>query len=747
MNPSAAYDIFISYSHVDMQFAVRLETALRKYRPPFGSHLEPKRLAVYRDESEASGTFLSEALGQAIAASRKLIVICSPSSHASRWVDDETALFISQHDIKNVIPVLVAGLPNDEAIRLGQEGNCAFPRSLIAASHDIPWSPDFRGWKQNSGPIAKVWPAWFHLLAAVYDVPRETIEQKERTRRIYQTAVGVVVSLGCVVAGWAYLQQRNDAISLDFANKADALQKKDLRRALEFAVKAVEASPSQRATEVLEQLLYKESPPLMRPSVMAVSSDGTKIAQASPFGSSVLYDILSQRQKRLCGFVHPVTSLFFSPDGSLLVAFSENDGRLQVFETTSSARRGTADLGHYLTELDITFLRDSKSAVITGFSITPQLRRLPSAELVKTLKESGSQSRVIYSPRHGIFATFAGELSLEEGVTLWDAASGNFIWSGLKDGIFDDVSFPTSGRQMLVHKQSAPPSFESYFMAAELGADRRPEQFQRIGLSDLNLASLSHEGARELGPTLMGESVARRALEAYPDIAKEYGRDAPTFSYVTMSPSGRTAFAELGFGAHSILLSLPSLQPLAVVNGIATNRPVYSVNGEILAIELRSKESPSSEGSKLAVWSSKEKRELWSAPHPSVDGYVFSPDGTRLIAWKRGVPDSTVWVYDANSGRKIAQLPHRNTKMRSGAAAVSELMSVLFVDNGGHTLISRAEHTTYVWNVDTATLRTSLNLLSEDEASRQAETQALSSVKRADVAGNIGRKHLNECPG
>jgi hypothetical protein len=208
------YDVFISYSHADKQFALRLETALRKYRPPFKSGLTPKRLAVFRDESEASGTILSEGLDRAIAASRKLLVICSPSAYESRWVGQEIGLFIKKHGVTHVIPVLTAGMPNDEALRVGRKEDCAFPPSLSEAMQDAPWSPDFRDHRQGFRSVTKVWPAWFHLLAAIYDVPREVLEQKERIRRIYRTAAGVAVVLLISIAGWNYQDQRNQTISL-----------------------------------------------------------------------------------------------------------------------------------------------------------------------------------------------------------------------------------------------------------------------------------------------------------------------------------------------------------------------------------------------------------------------------------------------------------------------------------------------------------------------------------------------------
>jgi len=88
---SFTYRAFISYSHVDHKWAVWLHRALERYRVP-------RRLAgtdglrrlgkMFRDEEElAAAAELGPKIEQALKSSDVLIVICSPNSARSKWVN------------------------------------------------------------------------------------------------------------------------------------------------------------------------------------------------------------------------------------------------------------------------------------------------------------------------------------------------------------------------------------------------------------------------------------------------------------------------------------------------------------------------------------------------------------------------------------------------------------------------------------------------------------------------------------
>lgn len=91
------YVAFISYSHKDKRFAVKLHQRLEFFRLPkeLLTSIDNERLGkVYLDKEELGAAYdLPEAIERALAASESLIVVASHNSLNSRWVKKEIAAF------------------------------------------------------------------------------------------------------------------------------------------------------------------------------------------------------------------------------------------------------------------------------------------------------------------------------------------------------------------------------------------------------------------------------------------------------------------------------------------------------------------------------------------------------------------------------------------------------------------------------------------------------------------------------
>ena len=114
------YYAFISYSHKDKDIAMKLQKRLERYHLP--STLQksnpdlPKKLRpVFIDESDlvAKGT-LKAALQDNLNRSNYLIVICSPNSAKSEYVNDEVEYFINSGRTDYIIPLIVDGMPHSD---------------------------------------------------------------------------------------------------------------------------------------------------------------------------------------------------------------------------------------------------------------------------------------------------------------------------------------------------------------------------------------------------------------------------------------------------------------------------------------------------------------------------------------------------------------------------------------------------------------------------------------------------------
>lgn len=131
------YRAFISYSHADTPFAQSLHRRIERYRLPAGADGQRERLApVFLDRAElAAAPDLSDQVREALARSAALIVVASPRARASRWVDQEIALFRAIHPDRPVLAALIDGEPQE-----------AFPPALVAYQGRAvePLAADFR---------------------------------------------------------------------------------------------------------------------------------------------------------------------------------------------------------------------------------------------------------------------------------------------------------------------------------------------------------------------------------------------------------------------------------------------------------------------------------------------------------------------------------------------------------------------------------------------------------------------------
>ena len=97
------YRAFISYASADRVVGERFQRAIEHYRLPkplrgtdHGYGLVPKRLTpLFRDRSDASaGRDLGVTLRTALESSDALVVLCSPASARSKWVNEEIRTFL-----------------------------------------------------------------------------------------------------------------------------------------------------------------------------------------------------------------------------------------------------------------------------------------------------------------------------------------------------------------------------------------------------------------------------------------------------------------------------------------------------------------------------------------------------------------------------------------------------------------------------------------------------------------------------
>ena len=214
------YVAFISYSHLDREWARWLHRSIERYRIPTslraqGSGLKP----VFLDREELpSAADLAQSVRAALEESAALIVVCSPDAARSRWVNEEIRSFKALGRGKRILCLIVGGEPGATARQQAPDSEC-FPGALLYQVIDgelteqpapEPLAADVRPGADSRRE------ALLKIVAGLLDVSLDELRQRDQVRRQRRLAgiaaaatVGCVVLAGLAVTAWI---ARNEAV-------------------------------------------------------------------------------------------------------------------------------------------------------------------------------------------------------------------------------------------------------------------------------------------------------------------------------------------------------------------------------------------------------------------------------------------------------------------------------------------------------------------------------------------------------
>ena len=194
-----SYKAFISYSHRDEAWVAELHKSLETFKVPRqlagtrGAHGEiPEKLfPVFRDRDElSSSSDLSEKVREALDHSAALIVVCSPESAQSKWVNEEIRYFRSIGRGERIYCVIIAGDPQP----LDPADQC-FPAALLESEdgqRSEPMAADARKWGDGKS-LAKL-----KLVSAVLGIRLDDLRKREQRRKRRLQILTAVVILAMV---------------------------------------------------------------------------------------------------------------------------------------------------------------------------------------------------------------------------------------------------------------------------------------------------------------------------------------------------------------------------------------------------------------------------------------------------------------------------------------------------------------------------------------------------------------------
>jgi len=222
LGTSGKYRAFISYSHRDKQWGEWLHRKLEGYRTPkkiIGRHTEygpiPGRLTpIFRDRDELPTSHdLGAEIQTALENSLFMLVVCSPASAQSRWVNEEIRTFKRLHGEGRVRAVIVDGVPGSD-----HPLTESFPEALkfrVDENGDItdlraePIAADLRkGGDGKKYAVSKI-------VAGLTGARLDDLIQREQARRNarMRLAAGGMTALALAFAGIAFeaMKQRDAA--------------------------------------------------------------------------------------------------------------------------------------------------------------------------------------------------------------------------------------------------------------------------------------------------------------------------------------------------------------------------------------------------------------------------------------------------------------------------------------------------------------------------------------------------------
>ncbi len=266
------YRAFISYSHRDARWASWLHAVLESYRIPkplVGKLTErgevPRRLTpIFKDREELpSAVDLGALVNAALEDSACQIVICSPNSAKSRWVNEEILAFKRLGREDRIFSLIVAGEPNATDMPGREEEEC-LPQALRfklgedGALGDVrtePIAADARPGKDGKHRAALKIVAG--LLGVGFDTLRRR-EQQRRNRRLVAFSgaalAGMVVTSGLAVFA---VVQRDRAERQTVRAEAEARTAQETTRFLVDLFKISDPSEARGNTVTAREMLDK----------------------------------------------------------------------------------------------------------------------------------------------------------------------------------------------------------------------------------------------------------------------------------------------------------------------------------------------------------------------------------------------------------------------------------------------------------------------------------------------------------
>ena len=371
------YFAFISYKREDEEWAIWLQHELEYYHLPAllnGREDLPKVFRpVFRDIDELKAGNLPEQIHEALASSSHLIVICSPRSAKSEWVNKEIETFIEIgkekgiNNLEHVFPFIVEGKPHAE----DKVQEC-FPKAL----RDLPADKERIGGNVN---------------------------ESGRDKAFIKVMAGMLPNVGMDMLWNRYERDKAE-------EERKKREERDRLLIMQSRFISEKANELINHNSYLARLLALEVLPkdLSNPE-RPLTSEAEKALRTAHIHQTAI----------LQGHTAHVRFASFSPDGKT-IASASSDYSIRIWNA-NSGEAITVLKGHNFTVQSVCFSTDGKQLVSASWDDTIRIWDIKTRKTIKTIQ--GHTNRITYS-NFSPDGRYIISASRDGSIRIWDAKTG-----------------------------------------------------------------------------------------------------------------------------------------------------------------------------------------------------------------------------------------------------------------------------------------------------------------------------------
>ena len=370
MEQNKKYYAFISYKREDERWAKWLQHKLEHYKLPSNlngrTDLPREIRPVFRDTSELNPGNLPQQIHDALIASRHLIVICSPHSAQSEWVNKEVETFIAMGKQDCIIPFIIEGRPYAE-----DSAEECFPPAI----RNLPKEQELLGANiTEMGRDAAAVKTVAQMFGVRFDTLWKRYEREQRKKKALFTVLGLlliflVLSIAIIIgkqnieiskSNWSMMENRARFLSHEIQKMID---ERDCYTACRLLLVLLPENISNPDRPYLEQLEFlfrtalSDNKAKIQPDWVGLatfSPNGELIAENGAYEATIIWDALNGAKRQELGRYYcgddnsdrAISIIFANDSKSVLTIHRQKDCSIwNVYTGTEEA--------HYLSYEDI----------------------------------------------------------------------------------------------------------------------------------------------------------------------------------------------------------------------------------------------------------------------------------------------------------------------------------------------------------------------------------------------------------